>query len=422
MSRVGRTTPRRAPAVKPPRTQAPFPYLSPMGIFDRRATARPATAHPAPSTAAASAPEPAPAPVPRRTVWSDGLGRFALRCLQVIVILALASILVFAMTQLTLVLIPVMIAIILASAIHPLLAWLRRKGVPSILATWLSLLGLLAVLGAVGWLITVAVRNQWDDLVNRASDGIASLQDYVQHLPFEIDEQQIEDARTTVVDFLTSSSFGSGALAGAAAAANFVTGLVLMIVVLFFFMKDGPKIWEFLLRPFVGESYDRAKRVGTKVVDVLGDYVRGTATVAAVDAVGIGIALAIIGVPLAIPLAVIVFLTAFIPIVGATAAGILAALVALVANGPIPALIVILVVIAVNQLEGNFLQPVLMARSLKLHPLIVLVALTIGTVLAGIVGAVLAVPIAAVVWGVISVWNGHDRPAEPARQKRRETV
>ncbi|MBO0985663.1 AI-2E family transporter, partial [Rathayibacter sp. SD072] len=348
--------------------------------------------------------------------------RFALRCLQVIVILALASVLVFAMTQLTLVLIPVMIAIILASAIHPLLSWLRKKGVPSILATWLSLLGLLAVLGAVGWLITVAVRNQWDELVSSASEGISSLQDYVQHLPFQIDEQQIEDARATVVDFLTSSSFGSGALAGAAAAANFVTGLVLMIVVLFFFMKDGPKIWEFLLRPFVGESYDRAKRVGTKAVDVLGDYVRGTATVAAVDAIGIGVALAIIGVPLAIPLAVIVFLTAFIPIVGATAAGILAALVALVANGPIPALIVILVVIAVNQLEGNFLQPVLMARSLKLHPLIVLVALTVGTVLAGIVGAVLAVPIAAVVWGVITVWNGPDRPAEPARQKRPETV
>jgi predicted PurR-regulated permease PerM len=187
-------------------------------------------------------------------------------------------------------------------------------------------------------------------------------------------------------------------------------------------MKDGPKIWEFLLRPFTGSSYDRAKRVGGKTVDVLGGYIRGTATVAAVDAIGIGVALAILQVPLALPLAVIVFLTAFIPIVGATAAGILAALVALVANGPLAALIVIIVVIAVNQLEGNFLQPVVMARSLKLHPLIVLIALTIGTVLAGIVGAVLAVPIAAVAWGIVSVWNGPDRPAEPARQKRDESV
>ncbi|NRG40596.1 AI-2E family transporter [Rathayibacter sp. VKM Ac-2835] len=383
-----------------------------MGFFDRNDP--PATPPAAP---------PAAPPAERRpTVWTDGLGRFALRCLQALIVLGLAAVLVFAMTQLTLVLIPVLIAIILASAIHPLLAWMRRRGVPSILATWIALIGLLAILGAIGWLITVAVRNQWDELVSSASDGIASLQDYVQHLPFQIDEQQIEDARQSVVDFLTSSSFGSGALAGAAAAANFVTGLVLMIVVLFFFMKDGPKIWEFLLRPFTGSSYDRAKRVGGKTVDVLGGYIRGTATVAAVDAIGIGVALAILQVPLALPLAVIVFLTAFIPIVGATAAGILAALVALVASGPGAALIVIIVVIAVNQLEGNFLQPVVMARSLKLHPLIVLIALTIGTVLAGIVGAVLAVPIAAVAWGIVSVWNGPDRPAEPARQKRDESV
>lgn len=386
-----------------------------MGFFDRQPPAIPDRA---PATAVAHVP--GQTPLPRRTVWSDGLGRFALRCLQAIIVLALASVLVFAMTQLTLVLIPVMIALILAAAIHPVIAWMRRRGLPSIAATWISLIGLLAILGAVGWLITVAVRNQWGQLVSSASDGIDSLQAYVQQLPFEVDSQQIEDARTAVVDFLTSSTFGSGALAGAAAAANFITGLVLMIVVLFFFMKDGPKIWEFLLRPFTGESYDRAKRVGHKSVDVLGGYVRGTATIAAVDAVGIGVALAIIQVPLAIPLAVIVFITAFIPIVGATAAGVLAALVALVANGPVPALIVILVVIAVNQLEGNFLQPVVMARSLKLHPLIVLVALTIGTVLAGIVGAVLAVPIAAVAWGIVSVWNGDDLPAEPARQKRPE--
>ncbi|AZZ47825.1 AI-2E family transporter [Rathayibacter rathayi] len=381
-----------------------------MGSFDR-------------TDSSTSAAEQRPsAPEPQRRIWSDGLGRFATRCLQLVVVLLLVSVLVFAMTQLTLVLIPVMIALILAAAIHPVLAFLRRKGVPSILATWLALIGLLAILGAVAWLITVAVRNQWDELVSSASDGITSLQDYVQHLPFEITDEQIESARQSVVDFLTSSSFGSGALAGVSAAANFVTGLVLMIVVLFFFMKDGPKIWEFLLRPFTGSGYERARRVGHKTVDVLGGYVRGTATVAAVDAIGIGVALAIIQVPLAIPLAVIVFLTAFIPIVGATAAGILAALVALVANGPGAALIVIVVVIAVNQLEGNFLQPVVMARSLKLHPLIVLIALTVGTVLAGIVGAVLAVPVAAVVWGIVSIWNGPADPAEPARQKRPETV
>lgn len=358
----------------------------------------------------------------RAPLWGDRVGVVATRSVQILAIVAVASIIVFAMTQLSLVMIPLVLALILASAIHPLVRFMRVKGVPSILATWIALLALIVILGGVGWLIVWAVRSQWNDLVSSAADGIDALQDYVQHLPFSISSDQIDDAKDWAVGFLTSSQFGSGALAGVSATASFITGLFLMVVVLFFFLKDGPKIWEFLLRPFTGASYERARRIGDKTVDVLGGYVRGTATVAAVDAVGIGIALAIIGVPLALPLAVVVFLTAFIPLVGATAAGILAALVALVANGPVAALVVIIVVIAVNQLEGNFLQPVVMARSLKLHALVVLLALTAGTILGGIVGAVLSVPIAAVAWGIVSVWNGPNDPAEPARQKRPETV
>ncbi|MDF2442600.1 MAG: putative heme transporter, partial [Subtercola sp.] len=142
-------------------------------------------------------------------------------------------------------------------------------------------------------------------------------------------------------------------------------------------------------------------------------YVRGTAIVAFVDAVFIGAGAAVLGVPLALPLAVIVFVTAFIPIVGATLAGVLAALVALVANGPFVALLVVLIVVLVNQLEGNLLQPVVMANSLKLHPLVILVALTAGTILGGIVGAVLAVPIAAVSWAIIKVWNHDEQPDPP---------
>ncbi len=126
--------------------------------------------------------------------------------------------------------------------------------------------------------------------------------------------------------------------------------------------------------------------------------------------------------PLAIPLAVLVFLLAFIPIVGATVAGILAALVALVANGWVNALFVVGIVVLVNQLEGNFLQPVLMGRSMKLHAFVILVALTVGTVLGGILGAVLAVPITAAVWGIIQVWDGPDLPVRWARPKRPSAV
>jgi predicted PurR-regulated permease PerM len=155
--------------------------------------------------------------------------------------------------------------------------------------------------------------------------------------------------------------------------------------------------------------------VGFRSLEVLGGYVRGTAIIALVDSVFIGIALLILGVPLALPLAVIVFVGSFVPLVGATAAGALAALVALVANGPFVALMVILAVVVVNQLEGNFLQPVVMGRSLSIHPLVILLALTAGTILAGIVGAILSVPVAAVAWAAIKVWTGQDSPdAEPA--------
>jgi predicted PurR-regulated permease PerM len=136
--------------------------------------------------------------------------------------------------------------------------------------------------------------------------------------------------------------------------------------------------------------------------------------VALVDTVAIGTALLVLGVPLAIPLAIIVFIGAFVPIVGATVAGILAALVALVANGPVVALIVVIVVIAVNQLEGNLLQPVVMGKSLQLHALVILLALTAGTILAGIIGAVLSVPLAAVIWAIVQVWTTDAREPEPA--------
>ncbi|HKP06466.1 MAG TPA: AI-2E family transporter, partial [Microbacterium sp.] len=240
---------------------------------------------------------------------------------------------------------------------------------------------------------------------------------WVQTLPFAPSQDQLDEWLATVIDFVTSAQFGSGALRGVNAVVNFVTGFVLMVTILFFFLKDGPQMWEFVLRPFRGANYQRAERIGDKTVGVLGSYMRGTATVALVDAVGILIGLLILNVPLAIPLAVLTFLLAFIPIVGATLAGIIAALVALVANGWVNALLVVAVVVLVNQLEGNFLQPVLMGRSMKLHAFVILVALTVGTVLGGIVGAVLAVPIAAAAWGAVQVWDGVDLPARWARPK-----
>ncbi|WP_265521172.1 AI-2E family transporter [Oerskovia flava] len=364
----------------------------------------------------------APPPSGVSALWADGVGRVGTRSVQVLAILALVAVAVFAVTRLTLIVIPVLIALVLAAAISPLVSFLRRKGFPSLLATVISLVALVAVLTGVVWLVVAAVVSQWPELRDQAIEGFDELQSYIQGLPFDITEEQLESVRDSVVGLLQSEAVSAGAMAGVSQTVDFVAGFVIMIVVLFFFLKDGPQIWEFLLRPFEGTSYARGQRIGDSTVQTLGGYVRGTAIVAVVDAVAIGIGLAIVGVPLVIPLAVLVFLLAFIPLVGATLAGILATLVALVALGPIEALIVLAIVIGVNQLEGDLLQPVVMGRTLRLHPLVILVALTAGTVLAGLSGAVLAVPIAASIWRAIQVWDGPELPAHFARQKRHETV
>lgn len=357
------------------------------------------------------------------SLWADGFGKLGIRAIQIIVVVAVVAGITFAFQQLTLVTIPLMIALILACAFNPVMGWMRHRGVPSLPATVITLLGIVLILGALGWLIVWAVLDQWDDLYSQAEEGFQRLLAWLQTLPFDfLQPEQIDEWVDTLTEFVTSAQFGSGAIAGVSAVASFVTGLVLMVTILFFFLKDGPRMWEFLLRPFRGQGYVRARRIGDKTVSTLGSYVRGTATVAAVDAIGILIGLLILQVPLAIPLAVLVFLLAFIPIVGATVAGILAALVALVANGWLNALIVVGIVVLVNQLEGNFLQPVLMGRSMKLHAFVILVALTVGTVLGGIVGAILAVPITAALWGVIQVWDGPHLPARWARPKLSENT
>jgi len=350
-----------------------------------------------------------------RDLLTDRLGVLGIRSVQLLVVIVLAAVAVFALVQLKLVVIPLLIALILAAALSPVITFLRRRGLSPILATWITLVAGIVVFGGLVSLIVLAVRDQWGELATSTSEGIDKLHEFVENGPFPVDQAQLDSLRDTVVDFLTSSQFGSGALAGVSVAGELVTGIVLAVVILFFFLKDGDRIWAFFLTPFRGHVLARGQRIGRTAVKTLGGYVRGTAIVAAVDAVAIGVGIAIVGVPLALPLAVVVFLSAFIPLIGATVAGILAALVALVAIGPWAALVVVIIVVAVNQLEGNFLQPVVMAQSLKLHPLVILLALTAGTILGGIVGAVLSVPIAAVGWAIVKTWNP-PAPAEPAAE------
>jgi predicted PurR-regulated permease PerM len=328
----------------------------------------------------------------------------------VLLLLAVIVAIVYALIQLRIAVLPVLIALLLAAAISPLVNLLRRRNVPGALATWIALLAILLVVGGMVTLVVIAVRREWGTLVESASEGIGELQTWLDQGPIPIDDAQIEEARQAAVEFFTSGEFASGALTGAVAVGEVLAGLLLTIVVLFFFLKDGDRIWRFLVERLGGSHKPQMRRSGTRAMEVLGGYVRGTAIIAAVDTVVIGTTLLILQVPLALPLALIVFVGAFIPIVGATASGILAALVALVANGPGAALIVLIVVIAVNQLEGDFLAPFVLGKSLNLHALVILLALTAGTILGGITGAILSVPIAAVAWAVFKTWRGEDGP------------
>ncbi len=357
-------------------------------------------------------------------MWTDRLGVLGIRSLQILLVLTLSTVTVWALLQVSIAVIPLLLALIIAAAFNPLMRWMRNKGVPDMAAAWIALLGALSVLGGIIWAIVIAVRSQWEDLVSQAAEGFSELLELLQGLPFAdefVADFDLDEALDQLVDFVTSAQFGSGALAGATAVGQFFAGLALFIVILFFFLKDGPRIWAFFLKPFEGERFRRGERVGAVSVATLGGYIRGTSIVALADAVGIGLGLWILGVPLALPLAVIVFVTAFIPIVGATLAGTLAALVALVTNDLVTALIVVGIVVLVNQLESNFLQPIVMAQTLKLHPLVILLALSVGTITGGIVGAILSVPIAATAWAIVKVWDRRDpalehegRPRVPA--------
>ena len=345
-----------------------------------------------------------------RSLWTDGFGRTSIRSAQLLLILIVTTAVVFALTQLKLIVVPLLIALVIAAAVSPVVRFLRDRGWPAAVATWAAMLSGIAVLGVVLWLVGRGIRNGWEELSQSAAEGLDELQRFLASGPLGITEEQIASARQAGAELLASDRVQRGAVSGATMAAEVVAGIFLGAVVLFFLLKDGRRIFEFLIQPLSDRHQARAQRIGDHSVGVLGGYVRGTAVVALVDAVLIGVALVIIGVPLALPLATIVFLGAFIPLIGAVLAGTLAALIALVTNGPVAALIVVAVVIAVNQIEGDLLAPVVIGKALALHPLAVLLALTAGTIVAGIVGALLAVPITAVAWGAIKEWKATAPP------------
>lgn len=353
--------------------------------------------------------------------WQDGFGRAATRSAQSLLIIALVVIVSYVGITLRLVVVPVLIAVLIAAALGPLITLLARRGLPRGAGAGLALLTGFALMGGLGWLIGDAVAEQFDQLRQGAVEGVEQLQTFATDT-FGLSQEQIDSAIEQVTQAAQGAQVQAGAVTGASLVGQVATGIVLAIVVLFYLLKDAPMMFAFVREQFPQDTHERLDAVAHRSTSVLGGYIRGTAIVALVDAVIIGIGLFFVGVPLALPLALVVFVGAFIPLIGAVLAGAFAALIALVSVGPLAALIVVGIVIAVNQIEGNVLAPYVLGRNLSLHPLVVLLALTAGTIVAGIIGAILAVPLAAVTWGAVSALREFRAHDEDVRRRRAEAA
>ncbi len=318
---------------------------------------------------------------------------------RMLVIVAAAAVVLWLVARLSLVVIPLAIALLLAALLTPTAGWLRRRAhFPRTLASATVLVGgLIVVAGTLTLVITQFVRG-FPALAAKSTDGIRQIQAWLKNGPLHLSNQQLGGAADATQNWLDThrDTLTSGALSTAGTAVEMALSAFLVLFATFFFLRDGGRIWRFLVGLLPAPAREPMARAGEQSWLTLVAYVKATVVVAFIDAAGIGLALLILRVPFALPLAALVFLSSFIPIIGATLSGVVAVLVALVTRGPLVALVALIAVVLVQQLEGHVLQPLIMGRAVAIHPLAVIVAIATGVVLAGIIGALVAVPIVAV--------------------------
>lgn len=326
---------------------------------------------------------------------------------------------VFVVFQLRLVVLPVVFALFLTTILQPPKNWLRRRGLPGALATAIVMLMSIAALGGLLMLVGPPVADEVGELGVSVREGAQQVSGALAEGPFGITEADVDSTIDSVVNTVreNTGAITQGVLSGAVILVEVIAGLLLVVVLLFFFLKDGERIWFWVVDQFpAGRTRVDVSELGLRAWGTLVGYIRGLVIVATVDSVLIGTGLAIVGVPLVLPLAVLTFFSAFFPLVGAFTAGLIAALVALVSNGLVAALIVVAIITAVQQIEGDVLYPVVVGRAVRLHPVAILLAITAGGVLAGILGALLAPPFTAVAWTVISYLRKEGKARAPAEQ------
>ena len=297
------------------------------------------------------------------------------------------------------VVVPCIAALLLTALLQPLTSRLRRAGLPALAATWVTLLIALIVVGGLITLVANRVSADYPTLLAETKHTTAQVQSWLAGPPFHVKNNNIQKYLNDIPSYLSKhkSLVEGTVVTGGKIASEFFGGLVLMLFVTFFLVKDGDRIWNWLIGAMRTDTARRMDRAGHASWLVVVYYMRGTVVVAAIHAIVVGVALWIMGVPLALPLAVVVFVAAFVPLVGLLAAGALAIVVTLATKGWVDAVVLLGILIIEDQLEAHLLQPQVVGKMIRLHPLAVILSLAAGGILAGIPGAVVAVPIVAVI-------------------------
>lgn len=349
---------------------------------------------------------------PRRSPVTPAVSGMAAWSWRFLVIAAAAVVAGYGLIQIKTVVVPVLVAALISSLLGPVVNWLERHKVPRTAGTLLTLLVTVLLLSGLLTLAGASIASGIRDLSATAWQGIQELLGWLSTGPLQLSEADIDNYVQQIQGQLESNAqtIASGALSVGTSVGHVLAGSLIALFCLFFFLKDGTLIWSWLVRLFPRVARDRVDVAGQKAWFSLSSYARTQIMVAFIDGVGIGLGAWLLGVPLALPLGVLVFVGSFIPIVGAVVTGSVAVAVALVDQGIWVAVAMLGVVLVVQQAESNLLQPVLMSRALKLHPVAVLLAVAAGTIIGGVVGALFAVPVVAVANTVLHYLNGGQDP------------
>lgn len=330
--------------------------------------------------------------------------RLAAYAWRVIVIAVAGWALLRALAALRLVVFPVFAAILLTVALAPPARALRRRGLPPLAAAWAVFAGFLGAVAVAAWLVVPPLADEFSRLPPTVADAVERVETWiVEDSPLPVDRARLEDLRRQAADVLRRSSAAPGGalLHGAVVLVEVLAGALLALVLTFFFLKDGERFQATALRLVPEDRRGLAARLAGRAWETLGGYLRGAALLGALEAVVIAVALTAVGGGLAVPVAVLTFMAAFVPFVGAVIAGIVAVLVALVTAGGTAALIVGAVAIVLQQLDNDLLAPVVFGKALDLHPVVILLAVAGGASVAGFIGAFLAVPVTATALNVV---------------------